>query len=555
MSGIDPYPQGDTSRVPNRVPQPDAAAPAPVSGVPALPLAPHWRYLIAAAASLLTALLATPLLAYFDLANIVMLFLLTVVLVAVRLGRGASVVATVVGVAALDFFFVPPRFTLAVTDLQYLVTFGVMLAVGLVTGHLTSDLRAQAGVAMQREYRIRALYEFARRLSAALLTEQVFDMTREVIGQSFKADTTLLLPDAAGRLQPAPSSTALQPADRPPSLSVLDIGVAQWAFDHATVAGIGTGMLPASRLFYLPLVAPMRIRGVLAIEPASREWLQIPEQRQQLDTVAALAAIALERVHYIEVAQHALLRMESERLRNSLLAALSHDLRTPLTALVGLADSLTQARPPLAREQQVLADALRGEIERMRALVTNLLDMARMQSGEVRLNLAWQTLEEVVGSALRASHSQLTRHRVETQLPRDLPLVRFDAVLIERVLCNLVENAAKFTPPGSLIVIAARIRDDRLAVSVVDDGPGLPPGQEEALFEKFTRGERESRTSGVGLGLAICRAIVEAHGGTITACTRMQGGAEFTFALALGTPPPLPAPELDVEPPTLAPSA
>ncbi|MBC7416356.1 MAG: two-component system sensor histidine kinase KdbD [Herminiimonas sp.] len=523
----------------------DSVAPEPLL---ARRLAPPWRYALAAGASLATALAATPLLPYFDLANIVMLFLLTVVLVGVKLGRGASVVATVVGVAAFDFFFVPPRFNFAVSDLQYLVTFAVMLAVGLVTGHLTSDLRFQARIALHREARARALYEFARQLSGALQAEQVFEITREVIGRSFRARATLLLPNAAGQLQlPSPES---RNSDRPAPLSVLDMGIAQWAFDRATPAGIGTDTLPASCLFYLPLVAPMRTRGVLAIEPRSRRWLQIPEQRRQLDTFAALAAIALERVHYIDVAQHALVSMESERLRNALLAALSHDLRTPLTTLVGLAESLTRGKPPLAPQHQVLADGLRGEIERMRALVTNLLDMARIQSGDVHLNLQWQTLEEVVGSALRASHGQLTRHRIETRLSRDLPLVRFDAVLIERVLCNLLENAAKYTPADASVQISGAVIGQRLAVSVADNGPGLPAGKEEAIFEKFTRGERESTTSGVGLGLAICRAIVEAHGGSIEARSRHDGGAEFTFYLPLGTPPAMPNAE-DGDGPTL----
>ena len=516
------------------------------------PMALRWRYLIATAASLVTAALATPLLPYFDLANIVMLFLLTVVMVAVRLGRGASVVATVVGVAAFDFFFVPPRFTFAVTDFQYLVTFVVMLAVGLVTGHLTSDLRVQARIAIRREARTRGLYEFARQLSGALQTEQVFEATRDVVARSFDARTALLLPSAGGQLLLQPPGANDHPPDWPIPLSVLDMGVAQWAFDHAMPAGIGTDTLPASRLFFLPLVAPMRTRGVLVMQPASRRWLQIPEQRHQLDTFAALAAIALERVHYIEVAQNALIHMESERLRNALLAALSHDLRTPLTALVGLAESLTHARPPLPGEQQELAGALQGEIARMWALVTNLLDMARIQSGEVHLNLEWQSLEEVVGSALRASHSQLTLHRIQTHLPLDLPLVRFDAVLIERVLCNLVENAAKYTPPGASISLTAQVAGQRLSVAVRDDGPGLPPGKEEILFDKFTRGERESSTSGVGLGLAICRAIVEAHGGTITARTMPAGGAEFTFDLPLGTPPALPVPEAELPEPAPA---
>jgi two-component system sensor histidine kinase KdpD len=527
-AAIEPAPgrgQGDAAR---------AAAPDdPRTG-------PHpWSYVWAAAASLVTALVAAPLLAWLDLANIAMLFLLVVVLVAVRLGRGPSVLATCVSVACFDFFFVPPRFTFAIADFQYIVTFGVMLMVGLITGHLTSDLRFQARVAANRERRARALYEFARELSGALQTEQIFASTRSVIQSAFRARANLLLPDPDGRLAGAgaasPASEVL--------LSTLDIGIAQWAFDHAESAGLGTNTLPASPIYYLPLVAPMRTRGVLAIEPEHRRWILIPEQRQQLDTFAALAAIALERVHYIEVAQEALVSMESERLRNALLAALSHDLRTPLTALVGLSESLAGSSPALAPEQHDMALALHEEALRMSALVANLLDMARIESGEVKFNLQWQALEEVVGCALRASASQLTQHRITTRLPRELALVRFDAVLIERVLCNLLENAAKYTPPGAHVVIAAEARGMWLNVTVYDNGPGLPTGREEAVFEKFTRGERESAKPGVGLGLAICRAIVEAHGGSIAACASPEGGAGFVMSLPLGTPPAMPAAE------------
>ncbi|WP_028104515.1 two-component system sensor histidine kinase KdpD [Pseudoduganella violaceinigra] len=488
-------------------------------------------YAVAAGSSLGMALLATPLLPYFDLANIAMLFLLVVLLVAVRHGRAPSVLATCVSVACFDFFFVPPRFTFAISDLQYLITFAVMLAVGLITGHLTAGLRFQARVASHREARARALYEFARELSGALQTEQIFETTARFVQGTFRAKATLLLPDADGRL--------LMPA----GAAALDQGVAQWAFDHAESAGLGTDTLPASPLFYMPLVAPMRTRGVLAIEPAQRRWILIPEQRQHLDTFAALAAIALERVHYIEVAQEALVNMESERLRNSLLAALSHDLRTPLTSLVGLSESLAQSRPPLSAQQLDIAASLHTEALRMSALVANLLDMARIESGELKINLQWQPLEEVVGSALRASSLQLKRRKVSTQLALALPLLRFDAVLIERVLCNLLENAAKYTPPGSSIVVYAVQRGEFARVMVYDDGPGLPRGREEAIFEKFTRGEKESSKPGVGLGLAICRAIVEAHGGTIGADSSPLGGAAIVFTLPVGSPPQ--APEIE----------
>lgn len=498
----------------------------------------HWGYIWTVATCVFTTLIATLMLGYFDLANIVMLFLLNVLLIAVRFGRGPAVLSAFLSVAAFDFFFVPPRLTFAVNDLQYLVVFAVMLVVGLIAGQLTAGLRFQARIASHREGRARALYEFARELSGALQTEQIFEITRSFVQRTFRAKAVLLLPDDAGRLQ-FPSAVQGDTA-RAPHLSVLDMGIAQWAFDRATPAGVGTDTLPGSIFFYMPLVAPMRTRGVLALQPESRRWILIPEQRQQLDTFATLAAIALERVHYIEVAQDALVRMESERLRNSLLAALSHDLRTPLTSLRGWSEALTMSKPPLAPSQQEIAQSLHDEALRMGNLVSNLLDMARIQSGEVKLNLQWQHFEEVVGSALRAERSLLTKHEVQTRLARDLPLVRFDAVLVERVLCNLIENATKYTPAGSRIVIAAEISGQYLEVAVYDNGPGLPAGQEEAIFEKFTRGERESATSGVGLGLAICRAVVEAHHGTIRAGQSPEGGASIVFTLPLGTPPAMP---------------
>ncbi|MDB5961290.1 MAG: sensor protein KdpD [Massilia sp.] len=420
--------------------------------------------------SLCMALAAMPAMAYLDPANIAMLFLLVVLLVAVRFGRGPSVTATCVSVACFDFFFVPPRFTFAISDVQYLVTFGVMLAVGLITGHLTAGLRFQAHVAARRESRTRALYEFARALSGVLQTEQIQEATRDVIGRTFNARTVLLLPDEDGRVRPAVE-------DGGGTIAALDTGIAQWAFDRGASAGMGTDTLPGSPVFYMPLVAPMRTRGVLAIEATTPHWLLAPEQRQQLDTFAALAAIALERVHYIEVAQDALVKIESERLRNSLLAALSHDLRTPLTSLIAQAESLARSTPPLAPAQRAMADALREEMVRMSMLMTNLLDMARIESGDVKLRLQWQPVEEVIGSALRASRAALAGHAVRTHVPADLPLVQYDAVLIERVLSNLLENAGKYTPPGSTVAISAERHGMWLNVAVTDNGPGLPPAR------------------------------------------------------------------------------
>jgi two-component system sensor histidine kinase KdpD len=471
-------------------------------------------------------LLSMPLAVHFDRSNIVAVYLLTVVMVGVRLGRGPAALAAVLCVSAFDFFFVPPRFSFAVSDVQYLLTFFIMLTVGLITGQLTAGLRFQARVALHREERAAALYELARDLSGAVEVEQVVRISDDSIERTFHANAALLLPDSSGRLVAASE----------PPLTV-DLGIAQWSFDKGEPAGVGTDTLPGSDVLYVPLRAPAQARGVLAVKAKNRRLLRIPEQRQLLDTFAALIAIALERVHYVGVAQDALVRMESERLRNSLLAALSHDLRTPLTILVGLAESLALTKPPLSPDQLETAAAIQDEARRMSTLVSNLLDMARIESGEVRLNLQWQPLEEVVGAALESTRAMLKLHRVEVRLPHDLPLVRFDALLVERVLVNLLENASKYTPAGSTVTLAAEVAADKLKVSVADDGPGLPVGSEERVFQKFTRGDRESATPGVGLGLAICRAIVESHHGRITGVNRPGGGAIFTFMLPLGNPP------------------
>jgi len=223
----------------------------------------------------------------------------------------------------------------------------------------------------------------------------------------------------------------------------------------------------------------------------------------------------------------------------TLLSAISHDLRTPLASLVALADSMSLTQPPPSGAQVTIVEAMRDAAMRMNSLVNKLLDMARLQSGQVQLNRQWQPLEEVVGSALKAMGGALAAHPLRVALPPDLPLLHIDAVLIERVLCNLLENALKYTPPGSPIEISASSGSDVVQVSVEDHGPGLPKGREEAIFEKFERGKKESATPGVGLGLAICRAIVEAHGGTIRGETRAEGGARFTFSLPRGVPPVL----------------
>lgn len=529
----------------------------------------YWAAAVCAGTSLLAALI----LPYFELANVVMVFLLGVILISSKFGKGPGIFSSFISVASFDFFFVTPRFSFSIADTEYLLTFAVMFVVALVISNLTANLRYQAVVAMRREKRSRALYDLGKSLASSLTAEHIIEISTHHLTGIFQSKVAILLPDKHEKIvQTALNNKAFN----------VDLDIAQWVYDNQQQAGFGTNTLPSSPVLYIPLQAPMRTRGVLAIVPNSDEkdpkdnisakskrLIFLPEQRQLLDTFASQIAIAIERVHYVDIAQNALVSMESERLRNSVLSAISHDLNTPLTTIVATAGLLKQQlNAPLANnltdhkkhedERNEYVDMLYEQSIRMKNLVVNLLDMARLQSGKVKLNKQWQTLEEVVGTALRSMKQVLAKHRIVIDLTNtstgDLPLIQFDAVLIDRVLCNLLDNAAKYAPEGSKIMISARTNHLDVLISVADEGQGLPDSLEDQLFEKFTRGEKESAKAGVGLGLSICKAIIEAHGGKISAKNRLSmaenhttktpvSGAIFTFSLPLGTPPSLPADE------------
>lgn len=473
----------------------------------------------------LTTFIASWLLRVFDLSNVIMLFLLTVVFVALRLGRVAGAWAALLCVACLDFFFVEPRLSFSVSDTQYVFTFGLMLAVALVISQLAVRLRSEAKIATAGERRATAIARVARDLSGAIKTEQIVSICKETIAPLFGAQAALLLPNRSDRLMAARDS------------AFVDLSAAQWSYDHVQQAGLGTQTLSAAEALYLPLKAPMAPRGVLVLRPIAGPLSSDPDDRRLLDACCSSIALALERIHFVEVAQDTLVRMEGERLRNALLAAVSHDLKTPLTAIRGLAETLEQPNDLDKLEHMDLARSIRMQAEELQRLVINLLDVARMQSEGVRLNKEWHPLSEIVGSALARSKSVLGTRHVQADLPTDLSMVEIDAPLFERVLVNLLDNAAKYTGPGATIMIRAGPSGEFLSLFVEDDGPGLPIADTESLFEPFTRGQKESSIAGVGLGLALCRSIVMAHGGTIQAKQRSPHGASFEIRLPLGSPP------------------
>lgn len=510
---------------------------------------PGQRLILAVLACAGTTVLAAPLRGVLDLANMVMLFLLTVLLVAVSLGRQAAILASLLSVVLFDVFFVPPHFSLAVSNLQYLITFVVMLATALITTHLAAGLKQKAREAEIREQRTHALYETAGQLAGALAIEQVASIANTFVHQQFGMAAHLQLCDDLETVCETTDQANAENTGRHSSAPKIDPVLVERARElrHAVKEQAGR---PEYATLYLPLCAPMRVRGVLAL--ALPETARKPENIALLEALASLIAIAVERLHYVDVAQRTQLDMVTERLRSSILSALSHDLRTPLTALGGLAESLFLIKPPLPQVALDTAQAMHEQSLRLAGLVGNLLDMARLNAGRINLRREWQPLEEVIGSSIKLLGAALAEHPVRVALPDDLPLLEFDAVLIERVFCNLLDNAAKYAPAGSPVLITARLAGEFVEIDVCDNGQGFTEHEQEIIFDLFVRGDATTGLSaskpGSGIGLAICRSIVEAHGGTIqvaktdkTEHPSAGHGACIRFTLPAGTPPELEA--------------
>ncbi|GAC1311127.1 MAG: DUF4118 domain-containing protein [Steroidobacteraceae bacterium] len=487
----------------------------------------RWRrYGGALASTVACTALAAVMYPYFTLTNLVMVYLLGATIAALRLGRGPASAAAVANILAFDFFFVPPRFSFAVSDFEYVVTFAVMLAVTLTIAGLVANVRAQTRVAAARERRTSLLYAMSRELTATQGLENLARVAVKHVAETFSSRAVVLVPDVNGRLQ-RPGSPPLEG-----SLLGADLSVAQWVLDHRAPAGLGTDTLPAAGAQYLPLKGSRRILGVLAVEPARKRLLLLPEQRHLLDTFAGQIAVALERADFQEEAEVSRVAAETESLRNTLLASISHDLRTPLAVITGASSALSD--PSMVFEAQARRDLtaqIASKAQEMSELIGNVLDLMRLESRQVPLRREWVSIEELIGPALARLADRLADHPVKLDLAAGLPAVHVDGALMVQVLTNILGNAAKHTPAGTQILISAQREDSCLRILIEDDGPGLPPGDPERLFAKFHRGRDEGNTGGAGLGLSICRAIVNAHGGHICAAPRPGGGARFAVTL------------------------
>ncbi|WP_257303753.1 sensor histidine kinase [Geothrix campi] len=468
-----------------------------------------------------------------ELADIVMIYLLGILIVATRFGRGPSLLASLLSVAAFDFIFVPPYFTFVVSDFRHVGTFSVMLLVGVVIGNLTERIRAQARLARAREQRTQALFRLGQELARSAGTTALVASAIQNVATQFQSHAVMLLPDASGRLE-----TSTHPLAFP--LNDQERGVAQWVFEHDEPAGLGTLTLPGARATYLPLKGSKGTLGVLGMLPdGAPQWME-PDQRQLLDAFANQTALALERSLLAKQSAADRQRAEEERLRNALLSSVSHDLRTPLGVITGAVSTVLETPDISDATRRDLLTSAQDEAQRLHRLVSNLLDITRLEAGSLELHTEWIPMEEVVGAALNRRELGSEAARVRTHLPEDLPMIAMDAVLMEQVVVNLIDNALKYSPPGSSVDIKAWAAGKSLTLSVADQGPGIAPGEETRIFEKLVRGEAGTSRPGAGLGLAICKGIVTAHGGQIQAVNHPQGGAQFLISLPLGTPPAIP---------------
>ena len=457
--------------------------------------------------------------------DIVMIYLLGIVGVSMRVGFGAAMAAAVASVLSLDFFFIPPYYSFAVSDFQNIVTFIVMFLVAGILSRLTTRIREQADSARSRERTTASLYSIARELALARTLDSLLGVAARHVRTVFSASVAVLLPTESAGLRVAYSDADALHADE------RELGLAEWVWLHQQPAGVGTDTLPSGRAFMMPLKGSRGRVGILALVPGdAASHFRDRDERRLLETFAGIIGSAIERAQLAEEARTSRLRAETEQVRNSLLSSVSHDLRTPLAVVTGAAATLLDpAAPSDPGERRELIQTIHEEGERLNRLVRNLLDMTRLDAGAVLVTKELQPIEEVIGSALNRTMEALRGREITTHVPPDLPLVPVDAILIEQVLVNLLENAAKHTPPGTPIDVERPRARHALEIEVEDRGPGVLPEDATRVFEKFFRARRT--TGGVGLGLTICAESCWPMEGAFRVEARPGGGASFRFTV------------------------
>jgi len=497
------------------------------------PIRRRWRrYLYAVLLVLAASLLGELAQRFFSPTNLVMFYLLAVVVAAGYLGRGPSIVVAIMSVVVFDFFLVPPRFTLAVSDTEYLFTFLALLIVGLVISNLAVLTREQAEDAERRAAQNAELYSLSRDLAVAGDLDTIVQAVLEHVSQTFNGQAAVFLPADEGiaPLRLVASSPGLVPGEH-------DLDIAARAFHSSQPVGLDASAGRQAQDLFVPLRTSRGVIGVLSARPAglpTGPGLLAPELRQLLDAFASQAALAIERARLAEQAQQTEVLQAAERLQSALLNSISHDLRTPLVSIIGALSSLQEDDAELdsATRHSLLDNAL-GEADRLNRLVGNLLDMTRIEAGALRLRRESCDVEDLIGAAMEQLAPHLPRSRVQIEVLPEMPLVPIDFVLMEQVLVNLLDNALKYSPDGAPIQLRAWVEGNEACFEVADRGVGIPAADLSRVFDKFFRVHQPGSVSGTGLGLAICKGIVEAHGGRLWVQNRDGGGTLADLVLPL----------------------
>lgn len=515
----------------------------PQAAVPARPVAAAVRkmvslqpYLFSLGYIVLALLAGTLLLRVLDVRNIALVFLMAVLVSAVTAGLRPALFASAISAFVFNFFFLPPLYTLDISDPESVIALVFFICVAVITSNLTARVQRQAVAARQRARTTEGLYQFSKKLAGAGALEDVLWATVYQIAALLKVRVVVLLPDE-GAVDKTISVRAGYPPDD--SLADADIAAARWAWEQDRPAGRGADTLPGAKRLYLPLRAFGHTIGVIGLDDDRQGPILTPEQQRLFDALAEQAALAIARIQLVDDLDRAKLAVEADRLRSALLTSISHDLKTPLAAILGAADTLKTYAVTLPDEDRAeLLTTVVDESERLNRFIANLLDMTRIESGAMQPNKSLHYLGDVVGSALKRAGKILKHHRIETNIASDLPMLKLDGVLFEQVLFNLLDNAAKYAPESSMISIEGHAEQSDIVLNIKDEGAGIPEGDEKRIFDSFYRVRKTDQVrAGTGLGLAICKGFVEAMGGTITASNRRepsgQSGAVFTIRLPM----------------------